>query len=100
VGSGVTLSTGVGVGVAGFGVGFFVGFGVGFGVLAGAQPRTPLDVAGFEEPFGVWYLSLGSVPEGGNRAADRARIRLRTGSWMEPRSSNPDLTSGWVMTAR
>lgn len=84
----------------GLGVGFGVGLGVGRGVAAGLHPATPLVDADPPAGFGTWYLASGFVPVGGNMTAASARIFLRFGFWIEPRESNPDDTSGDLITKR
>lgn len=87
VGSGVGFGVAAGSGVTdGLGVGFGVGRGVGLGVGAGAQPRTPLPST-LPEDSGVSYFAGGSVPLGGKRASDNARISGTSGIWMDPRLS-------------
>src|SRR4051812_39814549 len=85
----------------GLGVGLGVGFGVGLGVGRGgsAQLLTP-EPETWPEDAGTWYRSTGVWPDGGNSAAASARIFARSGSWIEPRASEPGLTSGWTITAR
>jgi hypothetical protein len=85
----------------GFGVGFGVGLGVGFGVAL--IPQFVDDDADFVGPLpadGIVANPSGAVPVGGNSLAAIFRIALRSGFWMDPRSSYVPLTSGLLMTTR
>jgi hypothetical protein len=97
VGSGVGTGVGSGVGgavstgvepVVADGVGLGVGLGVGFGVAF--TPQLDEEEARFVLPVpaeGIVLNPTGLVPVGVNRAAARARIALRSGTWIEPRLS-------------
>ena len=82
------------------GVGVGVGVGVGLGLGAGAQPPTPLPATAPEDGLGRPYAVSGSWPSTGKSLAASARIPSTSGIWMEPRTSKPELTSGWLTTAR
>jgi hypothetical protein len=89
VASGAPDELGLGFGVvAGFGVG------VGLGLGAGLQPPTPLPLTEAEEGLGNPKSADGSDPSVGNSLAASARIPGTSGIWIEPRTSNPEDTSG------
>ncbi len=81
------------------------GLGEGGGVGAARQPVEPgrgavPPVDGAVGDGAVIPVPVGVVPGAGKIEAASARIPATSGTWIEPRMSNPGLTSGYWITAR